>query len=266
MIRLAANLSFLFPELDFLDRFDAAATCGFAGVEFLFPYEHATDAILSRLHRNDLTQVLFNLPPGNWNAGERGIAALPGREQEFRDGCARALDIAAALGTQHLHAMAGLIPAGVAAERLHDVYVANLAYAADLARPYGLTITIEPINRIDMPGYYLERTEPALRVIESVAAPNLRLQLDLYHRQRSEGELLLGIDRCRSVLAHVQIAGAPHRHEPEPSEIDFATVFAHLDATRYDGWIGCEYRPRGDTRAGLDWARRRGLLHLRETA
>ncbi|GIL41315.1 2-oxo-tetronate isomerase [Roseiterribacter gracilis] len=260
MIRLAANLSFLFPELDFLDRFDAAAACGFTGVEFLFPYAHPADAILSRLHRNDLAQVVFNLPPGDWDAGERGIAALPGREAEFRDGVTRALDLAAAFGTRHLHAMAGIVPKDVDPGRLHATYLANLAHAAEAARPYGINITIEAINRNDMPGYYVEHTDAALQVVAQVGLPNLRLQFDLYHRQRTEGELLHGIDRCKDVMAHVQIAGAPHRNEPEPSEINYDTVFAHLDAVGYDGWIGCEYRPRNDTRAGLDWARRRGFL------
>lgn len=255
MLRLAANLSFLFAELPFLERFEAAASCGFAGVEFLFPYEHDTQAILSRLQRNGLSQVLFNLPPGDWDGGEHGIASLPGREAEFRDGVLRALDLAAVFGTSHLHAMAGVTPKGGDPARLRETYLANLAFAADAARPYGINVTIEPINRHDMPGYHLAQTADALAVIALVNASNLRLQLDLYHRQRSEGELLHGIEHCRDVTAHIQIAGAPHRNEPDPSEINYDVVFAHLEASGYDGWIGCEYRPRAGTSAGLGWIR-----------
>lgn len=260
MLRLAANLSFLFPELPFLDRFDAAAACGFTGVEFLFPYEYDAQEIAARLQRHGLQQVLFNLPPGDWNGGERGVAALPGREAEFRDGVLRALDLAASLGTLHLHALAGIAPPGTEPQLLRETYLANLAFAAAAARPYGINIAIEPINRFDMPGYHLERTGDALAVIAAVKAPNLRLQFDVYHRQRSEGELVHGLETCRDAIVHVQIAGAPHRNEPDPSEIDYDAVFAQLEAIDYAGWIGCEYRPRGDTRAGLDWARRRGYL------
>jgi len=256
MPRLAANLSLMFTELAFLDRFEAAAGAGFKGVEFLFPYDWHPQEIAARLDGAALEMVLFNLHPGAWDEGERGLAALPGRESAFRAALDEALRYAETLGCRRLHAMAGLESAGAR----RDVYVENLAYAAAAAAPHGIEILIEPINTIDMPGYFLTRTAQALDVIAEVGQPNLALQLDLYHRQRMEGQVLEGIAAARSRTRHYQIAAARDRGEPEAGDaIDFAAAFRAIDATGYGGWIGCEYRPRGGTLAGLDWTEQLGV-------
>lgn len=257
MPKLAANLSFLFQEHAFLDRFAAAADCGFCGVEFLFPYDHPADVAAAAAERAGVAIVLFNLPPGDWSAGERGIAALPGREAEFRAGVDQALAYAAALGTKTLHVMAGLVDEAdrTAARR---VYLDNLRYAADRAPP-GLTLTIEPINQRDMPGYFLRNTTEAAAILDDVGAPNLKLQLDFYHAQISGGDLLRRLEALFPRVAHVQIAGVPHRHEPSDGEVHYPFLLQRLDALGYDGWVGCEYRPAAGTRAGLGWAAPYGI-------
>lgn len=256
MPRLAANLTLMFNELAFLDRFQAAAGSGFAGVELQFPYAFSPAEIAAPLEATGLILTLLNLPPGDWDRGERGLAALPGREAEFRDGLAMALDYARALGCRRLHAMAGLTEQGARRE----TYVANLAEAAAAAEPHGIEILIEPINTIDMPGYFLSRTDDALDVIGEVGAPNLGLLLDLYHRQRMEGHVLEAIASAGSNARHFQIAAARDRGEPEvDGEIDFPAAFRAIDQSGYDGWVGCEYRPRGETRAGLRWVGDLGL-------
>ncbi len=249
MPRLAANLSFLFTEVDFLDRFEAAAKAGFTAVEFLFPYAWPVSEIKRRLDDNGLELALFNIQPGDWDKGERGLAGLPGREAEFRDGVSRALDYANALGCRRLHAMAGLEVHGATLA----TYVHNLAHAAERARPYGIDILIEPINTFDMPGYLLTRAHNAAEIIAAIGASNLRLQLDLYHRHRMEGHAAEAIRDYAPLVAHYQIAGPPDRGEPIPSELDVPALFAAIDATGYDGFVGCEYRPRAGTLAGLDW-------------
>ncbi|MBX6322959.1 MAG: hydroxypyruvate isomerase family protein [Rhodospirillaceae bacterium] len=254
MPKFAANLSFLFQELDFLDRFDAAARAGFRGVEYLFPYNHDPAAIETRLKRNGLTQVLFNAAPGNWAAGERGLGALPGREQEFRDAVKLALDYARALGCERIHAMAGIPPAGVPAAELESVFAANLHAAAGLLAPHGIVLLIEPINTRDIPGYFLTGVEQALRIIGQAAAPNLFLQLDLYHRQIMGGDLAETVRTAFPLTRHYQIAGVPGRHEPDVGEINYPYLFDLIDKLGYDGWIGCEYRPKGRTVDGLGWA------------
>jgi len=259
MPNFAANLSMMFQEIGFLDRFEAAARAGFKGVEFLFPYEHPASAIAERLERNRLSLALFNLPPGDWAAGERGMAALPGREAAFRQGVEQALPYARATGCRTLHAMAGLWPAGRDKSEGEHVYVENLRWAADRLAGEGLTVIIEPINTRDIPGYFLNTTREATAIIERVGRPNLKLQLDLYHVQIMEGDLATKIRALAGQYPHVQIAGNPGRHEPDIGEIHYPYLFDLFDEIGYAGWIGCEYRPKGETRAGLGWARRYGI-------
>ena len=259
MPRLAANLSMMFQEVGFLDRFEAAAAAGFTGVEYLFPYDFPASEIAARLRRLGLTQALFNLPPGNWAKGERGTAALPGRESEFIAGMERALDYAAATGCTRLHPMAGIRRRAGEREEAEAVYVANLRHAADLAAPRGVTVLIEPINTRDMPGYFLSTTGQALATIKAVGRANVKLQLDLYHCQIMEGDLAAHIRSLSKDYAHVQIAGVPDRHEPDQGEVNYPYLLELLDETGYEGWVGCEYRPAGETRAGLGWARRWGI-------
>ncbi len=259
MPNFAANLSMMFQEWAFFDRFAAAAEAGFRGVEFLFPYEVPAGEIAARLKRHGLTQALFNLPPGNWAAGERGLAALPGREAEFAAGLEQALDYAKATGCRRLHVMAGISPAGRARSEGEAVYIANLRHAAERVAPLGITLLIEPINTRDIPGYFLNTTRQALAIIDQVGRDNLRLQLDLYHCQIMEGDLAIHIRELAGRYAHVQIAGVPERHEPDRGEINYPYLFDLLDKVGYDGWVGCEYRPANGTLAGLGWARRWGI-------
>ncbi|MDD5247463.1 MAG: hydroxypyruvate isomerase family protein [Rhodocyclaceae bacterium] len=253
MPKFAANLTLMFNEVPFPQRFAAAAQAGFAGVEFLFPYDHAPADVAHWLGASGLQSVLFNLPPGDWAGGERGIASLPGREDEFRRGVARALDYAAALGTPCLHAMAGVLPAG--ADRAHHraVYVANLRHAAAALARAGRTLLIEPINPRDMPGYFLNTQAEAHAIRAEVGAPNLKVQMDFYHAQIVEGDLAAKFRRYHEHVGHIQIASVPDRHEPDEGEIDYRTLFRLFDELGYAGWVGCEYRPRGRTEDGLGW-------------
>jgi hydroxypyruvate isomerase len=253
MPRFAANLSMMFNEVPFLDRFAAAAAAGFEGVEFLFPYEHPPEVVAAKLKAAGLASVLFNLPPGNWAGGERGIAALPGREAEFRAGVETALRYAEALGTPTLHAMAGLVPAGAERTRCRATYLENLGQAARALAAHGLTLVIEPINGRDMPGYFLQTQAEAHAIREEVGAKNLLVQLDLYHAQIVEGDLTTKMRRWIAHLGHVQVAGVPDRHEPDSGELDSGWLFRELDRLGYAGWVGCEYRPAGATTAGLTW-------------
>ncbi len=255
MPRFAANLSLMFTELPFLDRFAAAARAGFKSVEFLFPYDWPAVEIGRRLAGNGLELVLFNLPPGDWSKGERGLTACSGREGEFAAGLAIALDYASALGVKQLHAMAGLDAHGARRE----TYVANLRTAAAKAAAHGVTILIEPINTYDMPGYFLTRTEDARSTIVQAGAPNLGLQLDLYHRHRMQGGALQAIAEFADITRHYQVAGPPDRGEPDAGDLDFRPLFDAIDATGFTGWIGCEYRPRNGTEAGLGWPQRLGV-------
>ncbi|MCX7932519.1 MAG: hydroxypyruvate isomerase family protein [Rhodovarius sp.] len=253
MPRFAANLSMMFQEYPFLDRFAAARAAGFEAVEFLFPYDYPAREIAGRLRDHGLSLVLFNAPPGDWAAGERGLACHPGRQQEFRDGILRALDYAGELRCPRLHVMAGIMPPGVAPATLSAVYAINLAWAAERAIAEGVTCVIEPINQRDMPGYALTGTAAAVQVIEAVGRDRLGLQLDLYHTQISEGDL---VPRARALLpyiAHMQVADTPGRHEPGTGEVNWPFVFAEIDAMGYQGWIGCEYRPKAGTLEGLSW-------------
>ena len=259
MPKFAANLSFIFQEVEFLDRFGAAAACGFKAVEYLSPYDHPPDVIAGQLNRHGLVQALFNLPPGDWAAGERGIAALPGREEEFRASVERALLYAKATKCQLLHAMAGLWPTGRDRAEAERVYVANLRHAADRLAAEGFTLVIEPINTRDIPAYFLNTTTQAMSIIERVGRPNLKLQLDLYHVQIMEGDLAHCVRALAGHYPHVQIAGNPGRHEPDVGEINYPFLFDLFDEIGYVGWIGCEYRPKGETTAGLGWAERYGI-------
>jgi hydroxypyruvate isomerase len=258
MPKLAANLSMMFQEAPFLDRFAAAAECGFAGVEYLFPYDFPAEEIAARLERYGLTQALFNLPPGDWAKGERGMAALPGRESEFLAGLERALPYARATKCPRLHAMAGNWPSDRDRREGRAAYVANLKRAADRLAEEGVTLLIEPINLRDMPGYFLNTTDEAIKVIEDVGRDNLKLQLDLYHCQITEGDLATHIRRLAGRYAHVQVAGVPERHEPDRGEVNYSYLLELLDEVGYRGWVGCEYLPAAGTRAGLGWARRWG--------
>ncbi|MDI5922220.1 hydroxypyruvate isomerase family protein [Halomonas sp. LR5S13] len=262
MIRLAANLSMLFSEHDFLDRFAAAAEAGFRGVEYLFPYAHSPEDIKTALDEAGLEQVLFNLPPGDWEAGERGIASLPGREAEFRDSVVEALRYAEALDCPRVHAMAGLLPpdADPETQAAHQTtYLANLRFAAGEAARVGRELLIEPINTRDMPGFFLSRQAQAMAVLEEVNQPSLRLQFDLYHCQIMDGDLIKHLERQFERIGHVQIAGVPQRHEPDVGEVHYPALFARLEALGYMGWVGCEYRPAAGTREGLGWGREHGL-------
>jgi hydroxypyruvate isomerase len=252
MPKLAANLSMMFNEVPFLDRFDAAAAAGFRGVEFLFPYDHEPAIVAARLQHAKLAQALFNMPPGDWNAGERGIASLAGREAEFAAGIERALLYAEALSCPLVHPMAGF--AADDDERAIATYIANVRAAADAFAPAGRRIVLEPINHRDMPGYFLHTTAQAAALIEKIDRPNVALQLDLYHAQISEGDLERKIRALAGLTAHVQIAGNPDRHEPNIGEVRYDYLLGILDEIGYTGWIGCEYRPAAQTVAGLGWA------------
>jgi hydroxypyruvate isomerase len=255
MPRLAANLTMMYKEHAFLERFAAAARDGFKGVEFLFPYEHPAAEIRARLDANGLQQALFNLPPGDWNAGERGMASRPGREDEFRASVDKALEYARVIGNKRLHAMAGLIQPGESRERHREVYVRNLAHAAQQAASAGLTVVIEPINTRDIPGFFLNTQEEAHAVCREVGAANLRVQMDLYHCQIVEGDLAMKMRKYIAGVGHVQIAGVPERHEPDVGELNYPYLLRLLDELGYDGWVGCEYNPRSGTTEGLAWAR-----------
>jgi hydroxypyruvate isomerase len=252
MPRFAANLSMMFTESPFLDRFSAARRAGFDAVEFLFPYAYPAAEIAARLDEHGLEQGLFNLPPGDWDNGERGTASLAGRDAEFDRSVETALEYAEALKCRTLHVMAGIPPTGDR-ERAFDRYVASLQRAAPLAASAGVTLVLEPINARDMPGYLVSRTDDARRAIELVGAPNIGLQLDLYHRQIMEGDLARAIRDNTGITRHVQIAGPPERHEPDTGEVAFPYLFDVLDGTGYAGFVGCEYRPRGRTVDGLGW-------------
>lgn len=252
MVKLAANLSMMFNEVDFLDRFDAAARAGFAGVEYLFPYEFDPAALAERLDKNKLTQVLFNMPPGDWAAGERGLTSLPDRISEFQEGVDRALEYAKATDCKLLHALSG-IPRDQDRDKVDRTYVENLKFAAAALKKEGLDLLIEPINTRDIPGIHLTHTRQALDIIDEVGADNLYLQYDCYHMQIMEGDLANTIERHLRRIGHMQIAEVPGRHEPGTGEIAYDYLFQHLDRIGYAGWIGCEYKPSGKTTECLGW-------------
>ncbi len=247
----AANLSLMFNEVPLPERFARAAECGFRGVEILFPYEMSAFDTSELLTRHGLTLALFNIAPGDWAAGDRGLAAQKGREDEFEARLNEALRYADTVGCMRLHAMAG-----TAENASDETFIGNLAHAARMAEPHGIDILIEPINPFDMPGYHLTSTDHARRIIEAVAAPNVGLQFDLYHRQRTDGDAVDVIEAYADLTRHYQIAGAPARNEPDTGDIDFGAVLERIEGTGYRGWIGCEYRPRARTEDGLRWLAR----------
>lgn len=254
MPKLAANLSLMFNEVEFLARFDAAGQAGFKGVEYLFPYDFPKQDVRDALRRNGLEQVLFDLPAGDWAAGDRGITALPDRVSEFREGVGAAVEYARHLGCSRLTALAGIAPAGASASQLRDTLAANLRFAAEELAKIDATLLLEAINTRDIPGFVVNRTEDAVEIIREVGAPNLKLQYDAYHMQIMEGDLAPTIEKHLDLIHHIQIADNPGRHEPGSGEINYDFLLPYIDRLGYEGWIGCEYRPAGSTTDGLGWA------------
>jgi hydroxypyruvate isomerase len=253
MPRFAANLSMLFTELPFLDRFAAAAAEGFKAVEYMSPYEYDPADLRARLDEAGLEQALHNLPAGDWAKGDRGIACDPARVDEFREAVAQGVSYARALGCKRVNCLAGIAPAHADAAAIRACFVGNLRYAAGEFAKAKLTLLIEPINTRDIPGFWLNRSDQAIAVMDEVGAGNLMLQYDVYHMQRMEGELAATIERLLPRIGHIQISDNPGRNEPGTGEINYPFLFAHIDRLGYAGWIGCEYRPRGETVAGLAW-------------
>ncbi len=259
--QFAANLTMMYNEHGFLDRFAAAARDGFGAVEFLFPYEHPAETIAALLRENNLQQVLFNAPPGDWQSGERGITALPGREAEFRAGFERALEYAQALRCPRIHAMAGLVAAGADRPRMRATYMENLAWAAEKAAAEKAEVLIEPIAGRNVPGYFLQFQAEAHALLEEIGAPNLKVLMDLFHCQVQEGDLAIRMrkylgDGKPARVSHFQIAGVPERHEPDTGEVRYEYLFDLMDELGYSGWVGCEYKPRAGTSEGLGWFRK----------
>jgi hydroxypyruvate isomerase len=256
MPKFAANLSMMFNEVPFLDRFAAAAEAGFKGVEFLFPYDYEPEVVAARLRECGLENVLFNMPPGNWGAGERGIASIPGREEEFRSGVDRALTYAKAMGTPRLHAMAGIPPASADPAACKATLIENLKYAAGKLAGDNILLLLEAINTRDMPGFFVNTQAQSRDICAAVNAPNLKMQMDCYHMQVMEGDIATKLKLYAAECGHIQIAGAPERHEPDTGEVRYEYLYRLLDEIGYDGWLGCEYRPAGKTVDGLGWFRR----------
>jgi hydroxypyruvate isomerase len=255
MPKFAANLSMMFNEVPFLDRFAAAADAGFEAVEFLFPYDFPPETVAAKLRDNHLENVLFNMPPGDWAKGDRGIGCVTGREDEFRAGVDKALTYAKALGTPRIHAMAGIAPAGVDRQTLRATYAENLRWAAEKVAANGLMLLIEAINTRDIPGFFLNTQAESYALCQEIGSPNLKMQMDLYHMQIVEGDLATRLRQYIAHCGHIQIAGVPARNEPDTGEVNYPYLFRLLDELGYAGWIGCEYRPAGKTLDGLGWLR-----------
>ncbi|MCQ9617254.1 hydroxypyruvate isomerase [Paenalcaligenes niemegkensis] len=253
MPKFAANLTMLFNEVDFLERFQAAADTGFKGVEYLFPYDFDKNTLAELLQKHGLTQVLHNLPAGDWAGGERGIACLPDRIDEFQQGVEQAIEYATALECKQVNCLAGIRPDGVDDDKLQQVFVDNLRFAANKLKDADIRLLVEPINTFDIPGFYLNRTEQAAALLDEVGSDNLYIQYDIYHAQRMEGELANTIKKHLPRIAHIQVADNPGRAEPGSGEINYEWLFRHIDNAGYDGWIGCEYKPAAATRDGLGW-------------
>ncbi|GAD08741.1 hydroxypyruvate isomerase family protein [Gluconobacter sp. NFX36] len=253
MPAFAANLTMNYPELEFLERFDAAARDGFKGIEFLFPYDFDRHDLKARVGGNDLHVALFNAPPGNWDQGERGLAALPGREEEFQRTIGLALEYSRALGNSRLHVMAGLRDNDIPYERQMETYLRNIEYAALQAKSLGLTIVLEAINTRNMPGYFMNYQEETKAVCDLIGADNVKIQFDLYHAQIMQGDLVVRLETLLESIGHIQAASVPDRHEPNAGEVNYPYLFEWLDRVGYRGWIGCEYNPRSTTSEGLGW-------------
>ena len=256
MPRFDANLSMLFTEVGFLERFTAAAAAGFRAVEFLFPYPYGKAQLRDVVGASGVEVVAFNMPPGDWDAGDRGLACDPARRTEFQDGVGAAIEYAEILSCRRIHGMAGLRPRGVDEERVREAYVSNMAFAARALAARGITLLVEAINPRDVPGFYVTSSRQAFALIDEIAAPNVRFQADLYHLQIVEGDLSHTLEARRDRIGHVQIADTPGRHEPGTGELNYPFLFGHLDRIGYGGWIGCEYRPLTTTEAGLTWLER----------
>ena len=259
MPKLAANLSMLFTEVDFLERFSAAANAGFKGVEYLFPYDFPADTIKAELESNNLTQVLFNLPAGDWAAGDRGIAANPARVEEFRLGVAKAIEYAKVLGNTQVNCLAGIVPAGVTQQDAEATLIANLKFAALELEKIGIKLVAEAINTRDIPRFALNNTKQALRIKDAVASDNFYLQYDIYHMQIMEGDIAPTLSAHLDSINHVQLADNPGRNEPGTGELNYHFLFKHLDNIGYKGWVGCEYKPKTTTKAGLNWLKEYGF-------
>jgi hydroxypyruvate isomerase len=259
MTKLAANLTMLYNEVDFLHRFEAAAQSGFKGVEYLFPYAYPKEQLAELLAKHRLTQVLHNLPAGDWAAGERGIACHPNRVGEFQDGVDKAIEYAKTLGCPQVNCLAGIAPKDVAAEKVRSTFASNLRFAADKLGAAGIKLLIEPINTFDIPGFYLSHTQQALDLIRETGSSNLFVQYDIYHMQRMEGELAATMKAHLGQIAHIQLADNPGRNEPGTGEINYRFLFGFLDSIGYPGWIGCEYKPKGKTGEGLGWRAAHGV-------
>jgi len=253
MPKFAANLSMIFTEEDFFSRFEKAKSAGFKGVEYLFPYDFPVEVLAEALQKNDLTQVLFNLPAGVWAAGDRGIACIPGREEEFRSGVDKAIAYAKALNCTQLNCLAGKVPEGVSSSEAHQVFAGNIRYAADKLQAENIRLLIEMVNIIDVPGFFLNTSAQALSILEEVNHPNIKIQYDIYHMQIMEGDLARTIKANIDNIQHMQLADNPGRHEPGTGEINYPFLFDFIDQLPYEGWIGCEYIPAAGTEEGLGW-------------
>ena len=253
MLKFAANLTMMFNQLPFTDRFSAAATAGFQGVEFLFPYQYDAEQLKSIISEQRLTTVLFNAPPGDWENGERGIASLPDREQEFRDNIQQVIHYANILGCQQIHLMAGNCQPGLSAEEQRMWFIKRLRYAADLLSLHRINLLIEPINPTDMPDYFLKTIEQAQQIIQQAGRANIAIQFDIYHRQKTEGNILNALRKHINNIGHIQIASAPDRNEPNDGEINYPWLLKEIERLNYNGWIGCEYYPKKNTVEGLSW-------------
>ncbi|GLS19749.1 hydroxypyruvate isomerase [Labrys miyagiensis] len=260
MPRFCANLTMLFNEVPFMERFEAAARNGFTAVEYLFPYPYAKEELVGALRRHKLSQVLHNLPAGDWAGGERGIACLPSRRDEFREGVAQAIDYARALDCTLINCLAGIAPSAVDPAEAKETFVANIRYAATELKRAGIRLVIEAINVRDIPGFFLTNTRQAAELIAEAGSDNIGLQYDIYHMQIMEGDLARTIERFLPQIWHVQLADNPGRNEPGTGEINYPFLYRHLDQLGYAGWIGCEYKPKGDTQAGLGWFREAALI------
>jgi hydroxypyruvate isomerase len=253
MPKFDANLTMLFGEVDFLDRFEAAAKAGFTGVEYLFPYAYPKEQLVEKLQQNGLVQVLHNLPAGNWEKGERGIGCLPDRVNEFQEGVGKAIEYATALGCKQVNCLMGYAPENVSEIQLYYTVVSNVRFAAAELKKAGIRLLIEPCNTRDMPGFYLNRTAQALEIIKAADSDNVFLQYDVYHAQVMEGDLCNTIAKNLAHIGHIQIADNPGRHEPGTGEINYPYLFTQLDRMGYSGWVGCEYKPAASTEEGLRW-------------
>jgi len=253
MPKFSANLTMMFNEVEFLDRFERASKAGFKAVEYMFPYEWSKEQLAGLLESNNLEQVLFNLPAGNWAGGERGIACIPGREGEFQDGVGKSIEYAKTLQCPVLNCLVGLTPNGVAPDKVRETIIKNSRFAADALANEGIKLLLEALNNKDIPGFYLVGSKQTIELIEEIDHPNVSFQYDIYHMQRMEGELTASITNLADKIGHIQLADNPGRHEPGTGEINFTNLFKAIDESGYQGWIGCEYIPATDTEAGLGW-------------